>query len=103
MPVLISHFFEHKSFDKDATFMEFLTEHYSEHQNHTHRSGDTHDNLPFQANDCAASHISVVFDHQHQLAICEPSLVAENVIVDFELAIFTSAVFNKIWQPPQVS
>jgi hypothetical protein len=45
----------------------------------------------------------VVFDHQHQLAICEPSLVAENVIVDFELAIFTSAVFNKIWQPPQVS
>ena len=103
LPVLIHHYLEHHQDEQDKSFLHFLSDHYSSNPEHSDNDNHEHDNLPFKTNDCATMHSNVAFNHQHNFTFCEPQVVSEKVSVAYNVGIYSSAILNTIWQPPQFS
>lgn len=102
LPMLLNHFLEHHDQEPDESLADFLNEHYSETHNHSDNEHHDHDNLPFKSNDCATMHSNVVFNHDHNFSFCEPHIVSEKAsVATNNVVIYSSAVLNTIWQPPQ--
>lgn len=100
LPVLIHHYFEHSTEDKELSILDFLGEHYSGEIEHHHKKGDHHEKLPFKSMD---SHSVQV------LSLIVPNLMIFKTIPDFpkrsipihHLQIYTDAHLDSIWQPPK--
>ena len=103
LPVLVHHFFEHHQDAQDKSFFHFLSDHYSSKPGHSHNDNNEHDNLPFKTSDCAAIHTSLAFNPHHHFSFCEPQFIPEKVLVPYNEVIYSSAILNSIWQPPQFS
>lgn len=104
LPMLIQHYLEHTSEEKDVTIFKFLVQHYTEGENHDCRENHSHhDQLPFKAIDGHFS--SVVF------IAASPSIVISNntlVVTAIKLPAYSqqsysNAYLNSIWQPPRFS
>ena len=104
LPMLVQHYLEHTSEEKDVTIFKFLVQHYTEGENHDHRENHNHhDQLPFKAID---SHFSSVVS-----IAASPSIVISNntlVVTSIKLPAYSqqsysNAYLNSIWQPPRFS
>ncbi|HWC52148.1 MAG TPA: hypothetical protein VG676_01090 [Chitinophagaceae bacterium] len=100
LPVLFSHYQEHKQDDEKTGFADFIVFHYF---NGDITDGDsTHDDLPFTENHAEALHITV--------AVLPADLAGESFILFnpesakgiYQPQLFPSSVLPAIWQPPKV-
>jgi len=103
LPVLLHHFLEHHDQEPDETFADFMNEHYADTQNHSDTDHHDHDNLPFKTNDCATMHSNIAFNHQHNFSLAQPNTLSVEVLVAYNVVIYSSSIRDKIWQPPQFS
>lgn len=100
LPILIQHYGEHQQVNHDQSFADFLTNHYSDHQNH---SDSNHNNLPFKTTDCATAHVALAFVNHIQYSIQRPTSSPEKTSSIYDDIIYSSAVVSNIWQPPKHS
>jgi hypothetical protein len=103
LPLLIHHYIEHHPDEQDKSFAHFLADHYSNNPEHSDKDHHENNNLPFKTNDCATMHNTIAFYPEHNFSINEPHLVSEKVSEIYNEIIYSSAVQNSIWQPPQFS
>jgi len=97
LPVFIAHFKEHKNLNNSLNLLDFIELHYfkSEH------SDKTHEELPFNNNDCVAAALSLVILPDNS------SETLSNVVGAFQAPIlysdldFKSPIHFSIWQPPR--
>lgn len=104
LPELIHHYLEHRENEKDnnLTFINFLTEHYSENAHHTHKNNN-HEKLPFKTLDFHLAHvISIVPQTNSSLPIIV--LVNPKLKKSFQYQYdYSNAYLESIWQPPRFS
>ncbi len=102
LPVLIQHFFEHKSIDREITFFDYLEHHYNDIP-HTDDDEDRDNQLPFKAQDFFASNVvhhalppafGVIPKRVYQI------LPKQNILINND-HIPRSAFAGKVWQPPK--
>lgn len=102
IPVLITHFKEHKEHNPDISFIDFLNLHYNNQlpDHHHDKEADTHNELPF-----SGSHgVSIVF-----VSPCPFVMLPQNSIeVNTKLKSSSSNdqclennYLSSIWQPPK--
>ncbi len=103
LPVLIHHYIEHQDQDQGISFSQFLSKHYNSEENHADTGHNDHKNLPFKTNDCTSIHVSVAAEHKFVFSICHPNIASENISTVYNEIFYSSAILNKIWQPPQFS
>ena len=103
LPVLIHHFLEHQNREPDESFADFLSEHYSDHQNHSDTDHHDHDNLPFKTTNCATAHISLAFINHFQFSITRQTVFHDKISPIYNETFYSSAVVSNIWQPPKIS
>ncbi len=100
LPVLVSHFQEHKKQDESISLLKFLYMHYA-HQHDIDDDNDKDMQLPFK--DCSApvfftfSTLSVKF----QLPLRLPAPESKNLFSVKQDAFLSAAFPDKIWQPPR--
>jgi len=100
LPVLIQHYLEHQEVNNNQSLAEFLTNHYSNRQNH---SDSNHNNLPFKTADCATAHVALAFANHAQYSVQSPTTFQEKASSIYNDVIYSSAIVNSIWQPPKQS
>lgn len=95
VPVLISHYLEHRQNDRSLTFTDFVLAHYMDGHSHDQE----HRHLPFKSHEC---------QHMLLLAFPEANAVQQIALQDpvnevpvYNEGIYSSAALNAIWQPPQ--
>jgi hypothetical protein len=103
LPSFVHHFLEHLKTDHKQSFANFLNDHYTNHKNNSDTDHHDHDNLPFKAADCSATHVSVVFVNLFQFSITRPNTVPDKVTASYNEVTYASTVVNNIWQPPKIS
>ena len=104
LPMLVQHYLEHTSEEKDVTIFKFLVQHYTGGINHDHRENHNHhDQLPFKAIDGHFS--SVVF-----IAASPSIVISHNTLVvtvvklpAYSQQSYSNAYLNSILQPPLFS
>ena len=101
VPILIEHYFEHKSENPDITLLGFLKMHYD----HPVKDADwqTDQKLPFITHH---EHPIIVFtlNHPFRLEIKETKiLISSPKISAYNDAVLDWDIINSIWQPPKFS
>ncbi|WAC39661.1 hypothetical protein [Pedobacter sp. SL55] len=102
LPVLFQHYFEHKSLDKDITFLAYLEHHYNDVP-HTDNDKERDDQLPFKTHELFASTvISPALPPSFEVIpkkVCQ-ILQKQKILINND-HIPNSAFAGKIWQPPK--
>lgn len=99
LPVLVSHFMEHRSANSDLGFGEFIAMHYA--TNHDHDSRDKE--LPFKSFCDSACASAVYLPAAYSLTIQQPVLFDEIIFGEY-LPPNNGSNFQRIvWQPPRMS
>lgn len=103
MPRLIHHYNEHKTLDKEISFFDFLSMHYSGQISHADDEHHDHENLPYKKSD----------KHLFSIVSIRPVLFFTLRIIEFnvlkihKLSFQSSNYFRgyitSIWQPPKFS
>jgi hypothetical protein len=103
LPVLFSHFQEHKQRDSSITFLSFLKTHYSDSKNVNSTEKGKHEQLPFKSDTDIAAH-NISFYHpvaSFQLPIIfhafEPR---KHPIHNID---YLASSLSSIWQPPKLA
>lgn len=103
LPVLFQHYFEHKSLDKDITFLSYIEHHYNDVP-HTDNDEERDNQLPFKTHGfCAANVLSPalppsfeVFPKKAYQILSKQKILINNDYIP------NSAFAGKIWQPPKL-
>jgi hypothetical protein len=101
MPVLLTHFSEHKASTSSLSFFEFLSLHYGDVTN-THESQNAHDQLPFKSNCEVSLHalwVTIVSTQEIPDTQTPVNQSNKTVLPSFVLPCNDG---NNIWQPPKV-
>ena len=101
MPLLVTHFMEHKSLNAGVTVMDFLHMHYNQ--------GDLKDadydkdqQLPFKSHEgCINLSILICILHSNDSYLTIPIAHKEDKKVLPEITYISSAFLSSIWQPPK--
>jgi hypothetical protein len=104
LPNLIHHFLEHHDHDDDhdISFVDFITIHYNENQQHSSKEKDKHQNLPFKTINTNSNTV-LAFENQTEVSFRKPNTISVNSTVPFPQEFYTSNVFACIWLPPKLS
>lgn len=103
LPVLISHFMEHKQEDKDLSFWQFLCIHYA-HGNPKDADYDKDMKLPFKAHDnCVTSIICITTPPSLQFSVKHSYSVEIKQQFHTQNFQFSSYYLSSIWQPPKTA
>lgn len=104
LPTLIHHFNEHKIWDENDSFIDFIESHYSTQINHPDDEHNDHENLPFKSNYSQVLPLITTVCSKHSFEINTPEFLYNTE--DF----FTKYTFNyvnsyleNIWQPPRIA
>lgn len=102
IPILVSHYFEHKENKADINFTEFWVIHYGKSTEKHHHKNNTHENLPYHHISLHSnlicdlpksldsySQIRKLFDFQQKIKPTNEQLIQDNLVVS-------------IWQPPKI-
>ena len=103
LPVLIHHYLEHRQEKPNTSYVDFLADHYADHQTHSDNNHHDHENLPFKTSDCATAHNSMAFVNQTQFLVQRPNTFQDKVLPIYDGGICVSAFLSTIWQPPKIS
>jgi hypothetical protein len=102
LPFLVHHYLEHKAENPDFTVLNFLKDHYANDKAQSSKTNKEHKNLPFKTPDFATSLPVLAFDNFNKFLLKPTPIFSVKVkMVDNEI-FYSSAVLNKIWQPPQI-
>lgn len=100
LPVLYVHFIEHQSENKTLSLVEFLSQHYSQHQDHDNDLKKDA-KLPFKTCQNDVTHIQWFEPHEMYwqqynpvFSIEKPSILSNQVILPLEQ-------LNAVWHPPK--
>jgi hypothetical protein len=102
LPVLITHFGEHKERNHNLSLLEFLYLHYA--QTDDQDGDDSQDKqLPFKSNEnCIAGNFYILIPHFHNTEF-NPQPTAEFFVFNLQDETkLTSSYLSSIWQPPRV-
>lgn len=102
LPTLVHHYWEHVEWD-NSSLVEFISEHYAKQINHPDDKHHDHQNLPFKALDCQASHIVSIVP---QPAYNFPEVIQYNTKtkrIIHKSEHYPNAHLDNIWQPPRIS
>jgi len=105
LPVLISHFVEHKADNNSITFYKFLYQHYHADDGND-QDNDRDSQLPFKSQDMGSSPSSYSFGIHHPISgiFFSPLLVSSSLnTANYKEPYIPSACLNRIWQPPKFS
>lgn len=99
VPILVTHFFEHKEQNKDMSLMDFFKLHYAE--NIIDADHDKDMKLPFKH--CSAPMFIVSTIPTAKLAIdISPTFIdIPKLLSGYKNAFLSSNIQNNIWQPPK--
>ena len=103
LPSLIHHFLEHKVEEPNASIIAFLRDHYMEGHSQSSKDKKEHEKLPFKTADCTTAHTLLAFDSQKTYSFRPTNTFSVQVKVVYNEIIYSAAILNKIWQPPQIS
>ena len=101
MPVLLTHFSEHRASTSSLSFLEFLSLHYSDVANR-HDTQKAHDQLPFQGKCEISLHalwVTIVCTQEIPDKLTPLDQSNKTLLPSF---ILPSNDGNNIWQPPKV-
>jgi hypothetical protein len=101
LPVLLHHFLDHHQDEQDSSFTHFLSDHYSRKPLHDVENHHEHQNLPFKTNDCATAHLSLAFVNPPLYSIAIAPIFQHRKFPAYRHLIYSPALVNKVWQPPQ--
>lgn len=101
LPVLVEHFKEHKSKNKELTLLKFLAMHYADEQ-----AGDAdHDTdmkLPFKSHEgCLNAMIEVYVPASTTHSITKPAPIGIKSYLPYSESFLNSSFLSSIWQPPK--
>lgn len=99
IPMLYSHYLEHKEENKNLTFSDFISLHYSNDSGH---SGNKHASLPFKTSKEISSISSVLKFESYTLEINTFFDFIFNPIVISYKSKYSFQFLNAIWQPPRI-
>ena len=97
LPMLVHHYFEHQSENKNETIMDFISNHYYGNNHHDKH----HDDLPFKSNNCSSFHSTIVFYNQIANIHLTPVIQLRLLNFNHYEASFIQSFTGKIWQPPK--
>jgi hypothetical protein len=100
LPVLFSHYHEHKKYSAKISFADFIVFHYF-----NNNIGDTdfaHNELPFKDSHCEALHITVAILPENFEK--KPCILfnPESTKGIYKSQLLPSSTLSSIWQPPRV-
>lgn len=100
VPLLVSHFVEHKQENKSISFGEFLLIHYvAEYGSDGDYEQDT--NLPFKTVDGSAVQIVAFVSFLNQCLKVKPIYTKSGKYNPYEECFIDNAYLSSIWQPPK--
>lgn len=103
IPVLIEHFSEHQSKNKNISFFGFLYSHYSQADDND-GDEDKERNMPFKSHDTCISLLSPNFIvNSFHVTVSKPVFNYKKTYASYTEQFLTSAHLNSIWQPPKFS
>jgi hypothetical protein len=105
LPVLISHFAEHKADNNSITFYKFLYQHYHADDGND-QDNDRDSQLPFKSQDPGSGSSSISFGVPlpgNNLLLTPNSIFSSLNTVKYKEPYIPSACLNRIWQPPKHS
>ena len=102
-PILFEHFNEHQSQNTSLTFLDFLSMHYSQEDDH---DGDKEkDNkLPFKSHSCcnfSMSFVTLISENEIHFPVFR-EFYEQNSSPSFYNLMVNSSHLKDIWQPPQI-
>ena len=98
LPMLYTHFLEHKSENHTLSFMDFIHLHYSSDK---HSEGPAHSQLPFKCVHELMSHnLSFIPDAFNLIAPLDLQVFFTREVSLYQED-YSFCLFNKIWQPPR--
>jgi hypothetical protein len=93
---------EHKETNPNFSILTFLDQHYNDDNSHSSNKNKEHEKLPFKTSDCTTGHTSLLaFDNQKKYSFKIANSFSVKIKVIYNEKIYSSAILNKIWQPPQ--
>jgi hypothetical protein len=102
LPLLLTHYMHHKEGNKNLSFENFITLHYSDKKLHDNEQ-DNHQQLPFKSHPemAFASTFVALLPTFETLEIKHPNSQSEKQIITSQNAFYSSAYLSNIWQPPK--
>lgn len=100
IPVLISHFIEHKKEDPNISLLSFLKMHYQANPVKD-KDYDRDMQLPFKADNCNFLGLAF-YTHKPSFEIINREEFIEQNRFDFYTPFSSAQVLNSIWQPPRL-
>ncbi len=101
IPILISHFIEHKKEDRSISFIAFLKMHYKT-VSEKDKDYDRDMQLPFKADNC--NFVGMTFyHHKTSIEINNKEQLVDKQHRCFDDQFISSQVLNSIWQPPRLA
>lgn len=103
IPVLLTHFIEHRLDNSSITFSKFLYQHYHDDDGND-KDNHRDEQLPFKSQDHGSTSYSHLIQHQNQGILISPVYHSEsNNAANYREPYLPSACLNRIWQPPKFS
>lgn len=99
LPVLFSHYHEHKRDNEKISFMDFIVFHYF--SGDTGDTDFTHRELPFKVDHSEALHISLAILPSCAAEPFVPLFNPESTKGIYKRQLFLSSVLPSVWQPPK--
>jgi len=103
IPTLLHHYSEHKALDKNTSFFDFLSVHYSNQINHPDDEHHDHEKLPYKKAD---KHLFSVVSLKSVLFF-SLKVIQFNVLkihnLNYQTSNCVSGFISSIWQPPKFS
>ncbi|MBX2985416.1 MAG: hypothetical protein LC109_04555 [Bacteroidia bacterium] len=101
LPVLVHHYFEHLKTIGKIDFIDFMSEHYAAHINHTDADDHDHEKLPFRSIDSSTSTLITTSPDDTSLMLDLPCAFEKSESLVFEQSQYSNDFLTQIWQPPR--
>lgn len=101
LPLLIEHYKEHKSKNKDLSLLDFMVLHYAaDTSNNADKDQDM--KLPFKSHDgCLNSTLEIYTACNASVNIFKPVPVEAEIFLEYRESFISSTFLSSIWQPPK--
>ncbi len=101
LPIVFQHYYEHKQWNKDISFIDFLDMHYM-HGNPPFSDYDEDMKLPFKTFDnCISTIIPVIVPQNIKITADQPVQVKPEQRSAWLDEFIPSSYLSRIWQPPK--
>ncbi|MCO6494255.1 MAG: hypothetical protein J5I91_01060 [Bacteroidetes bacterium] len=101
LPILVHHYFEHLNTIGKIDFVDFISEHYSNHINHADADDHDHEKLPFRSVDCQSPTLITISPDESPIFSSLDFLFEKSKKPVFKTSQYSNDFLTQIWQPPK--